>query len=55
MMMLQYIKDKMQIQDISELLEENTAIYSEVETTFLSERSEYDQTLHDLNCKMLAR
>lgn len=54
MMMLQYIKDKVQIQDISELLEENTAIYSQLETTFLSERTDYDNSLHGLNSKLLA-
>lgn len=44
-MMLEYIKDKIHLDPISHLLAENTAIYSEVESTFCQEREEYDRSI----------
>lgn len=44
-MMLEYIKDKIQLQQIEGLLQDNTAIYTEVESTFYQEREEYDKAI----------
>lgn len=44
-MMLEYIKDKIDLKQIEGLLQENTTIYTEVESTFYQEREEYDKSI----------
>lgn len=52
-MMLEYIKDKIRVDQIDELMKENSAIYTEVETTFYQEREEYDRCISGYRQKAL--
>lgn len=54
-MMLEYIKDKIHLKQIEELLQDNTKIYTEVESTFYQERDEYDKTIASFQQKVLQK